>query len=142
MLLGQAGFISRLTEALPAAQLLAVLFLAILFLQSGIDKIVDRKGNLAWMGEHFAQSPLNGMVPLLLSIITLTEIVAGLLCSFGAVLLLVDGSPHLALWGAQVAGLNLLMLFLGQRLAKDYAGAATLAGYFLLTLFTIFLLAG
>ena len=40
-------------------------FLAILFLQSGIDKVVDRRGNLEWLKGHFAKSPLAGMVPLL-----------------------------------------------------------------------------
>ena len=39
------------------------LFLAILFLQSGIDKVVDRRGNLEWLKGHFAKSPLAGMVP-------------------------------------------------------------------------------
>ena len=33
-------------------------FLAILFLQSGIDKVVDRRGNLEWLTGHFAKSPL------------------------------------------------------------------------------------
>jgi hypothetical protein len=31
------------------------------------------------------------------------------------------------------------MLFFGQRLAKDYAGAAVLASYFLLVLFGLYL---
>ncbi|MEY4511892.1 MAG: hypothetical protein RLZZ450_4014 [Pseudomonadota bacterium] len=28
--------------------------LAILFLQSGIDKVVDRKGNVEWLTGHFS----------------------------------------------------------------------------------------
>ena len=31
---------------------------AILFLQSGLDKALDWKGNLAWLTGHFAKSPL------------------------------------------------------------------------------------
>jgi len=44
-------------------QILVAAFLAILFLQSGIDKIVDRRGNLEWLKGHFAKSALAGVVP-------------------------------------------------------------------------------
>jgi hypothetical protein len=46
----------------------------------------------------------------------------------------------LALWGAQLSALNLVMLFFGQRIAKDYAGAAALVPYFLLSIGSILLL--
>jgi len=39
-----------------------------------------------------------------------------------------------------IAAMTIVMLFAGQRLAKDYAGAAVLVPYFLLTLVTIHLL--
>jgi hypothetical protein len=42
-------------------------FLAILFLQSGIDKVVDRRGNLEWLNGHFAKSPLADRRIMLLS---------------------------------------------------------------------------
>ena len=58
-------------------QILASAFLAILFLQSGIDKIVDRRGNFEWLKGHFAKSPLAGIVPALLICITILEIAAG-----------------------------------------------------------------
>ena len=44
-------------------QILVSAFLAILFLQSGIDKVVDRHGNLDFLKGHFAKSPLAGSVP-------------------------------------------------------------------------------
>jgi diacylglycerol kinase len=40
-----------------------------------------------------------------------------------------------------VAAIAVVALFLGQRMAKDYAGAAVLVPYFLLTLVAIYLLA-
>src|SRR5204863_5122573 len=52
-------------------QMLVSLFLAILFLQSGIDKIVDRQGNLDWLKGHFAKSPLAGMVPFMFGLLKL-----------------------------------------------------------------------
>jgi diacylglycerol kinase len=40
-----------------------------------------------------------------------------------------------------VAALNLIMLFFGQRVAKDYGGAAILVPYFILTMVGLFVLA-
>src|SRR5258707_7070020 len=58
-------------------QIFVSAFLAILFLQSGIDKIVDRQGNLEWLKDHFAKSPLAGMVPLMFLLLTIIEVSAG-----------------------------------------------------------------
>jgi hypothetical protein len=126
--------------ALLAMRLLAAAFLAILFLQSGLDKVVDRKGNLEWLTGHFAKSALRGVVPLLLSTLTLLEVAAGLLSALGAVELALWSTPRLAFLGAIVAGAAIVCLFLGQRLAKDYAGAAGLVPYFLVALAAIGLL--
>jgi hypothetical protein len=106
-------------------------FFAILFLQSGFDKLLNFRDNLSWLSGHFAQSPLAGFVPLLLICITLTELCAGLLSACGLVQLLVFRQASLAVWGNIGALLALLCLFLGQRIAKDYAVAATLVGYFI-----------
>ena len=46
-----------------------------------------------------------------------------------------------AFYGAVLAAVSIVALFFGQRMAKDYAGAATLVPYFLLTLAAIYLLA-
>jgi len=42
--------------------------------------------------------------------------------------------------GAVVAGVNLVALFFGQRVSKDYGGAAALVPYFLLALVGVYLL--
>ena len=116
------------------------LFLAILFLQSGIDKVVDRRGNLEWLKGHFAKSPLAGMVPLLVTVITLVELAAGALSAAGCVLLVVSQSTTVAFCGAVVSAVAVIALFFGQRMAKEYAGAAVLVPYFILTLIAIYLL--
>lgn len=116
-------------------------FLAILFLQSGIDKVVDRRGNLDWLKGHFAKSPLAGMVPLLVTTITLLELAAGALSAIGCVLILLTRDSRLAFYGAVIAAISIIALFFGQRMAKDYAGAATLVPYFLLAWSAIYLLA-
>src|SRR5689334_2400852 len=121
----------RLSEATYLMQILASAFLAILFLQSGIDKIIDRRGNSEWLKGHFAKSPLAAMVPALLISITIMEIVAGALSAVGCVLIIVLKNPTIALYGATVSAAAIMALFFGQRIAKDYAGAAVLVPYFL-----------
>jgi len=122
-------------------QIFVSIFLAILFLQSGIDKIVDRRGNLDWLTGHFAKSPLAKMVPLLLSAITLLEIAAGALSTIGVVQLLLSHDTTFGFLGACASAIAILSLFLGQRLAKDYPGAAVLVAYFLVTIVAIMMLA-
>jgi diacylglycerol kinase len=127
-------------SALYLIQLLLSAFLAILFLQSGIDKIVDRQGNLSWLSGHFSKSPLAGMVPLMFGVLTIIELAAGALSGIGFVALLVTHNPKIAFYGAVVSAIAVLCLFFGQRMAKEYAGAAVLVQYFLLTLVAIYLL--
>lgn len=116
-------------------------FLAILFLQSGIDKVVDRRGNLEFLQGHFAKSPLAGMVPLLVTVVTILEIAAGALSALGCVLIIITRDPTVAFYGAVISAIAVVSLFFGQRVAKDYAGAAVLVPYFLLTLVAIYLFA-
>jgi hypothetical protein len=129
------------TEATYLMQIFAAAFLAILFLQSGIDKVIDRRGNLEWLKGHFAKSPLVAVVPPLLIMITVLELAAGVLSGVGcfAVILLHDST--IAFYGAVISAIAIIALFFGQRLAKDYAGASVLVPYFLLTLAAIYLLA-
>ena len=122
-------------------QIFASAFLAILFLQSGIDKVVDRRSNLEWLKGHFAKSPLAGMVPLLVTAITFLEIAAGTLSAVGCAVIILQHDSTLAFYGAIIAALSIVALFFGQRMAKDYAGAATLVPYFLLALSAIYFLA-
>src|SRR5947208_14352443 len=122
-------------------QVLVSAFLAILFLQSGIDKVVDRRGNLEWLKGHFAKSPLVGIVPLMVTAITILEIGAGTLSAIGCALMVFSRDSTLAFYGAIVSAISIIALFFGQRMAKDYAGAAVLVPYFLLTVIAIYLLA-
>jgi len=122
-------------------RIFASAFLAILFLQSGIDKVVDRRGNLEWLKGHFAKSPLAGLVPLMVAAITILEIGAGALSAIGCVLIIISHDSTIAFYGAVISAMSILALFFGQRMAKEYAGAAVLVPYFLLTLVAIYLLA-
>jgi uncharacterized membrane protein YphA (DoxX/SURF4 family) len=131
----------RALEATYLTQILASAFLAILFLQSGIDKIFDRRGNSEWLKGHFAKSPLAGIVPALLICITILEVAAGVLSAVGCVFVILARNSTIAFYGAAISGVAVLALFVGQRIAKDYAGAAVLVPYFLLMLVAMYLLA-
>ena len=130
-----------LTGAIYLLQIFGSAFLAILFLQSGIDKIIDHRGNLEWLRGHFAKSPLGGVVPILLTAITVLEVAAGTLSAIGCIMLIVSRETTLAFYGAVISAVVIIALFFGQRMAKEYAGAAVLVPYFLLALAAIYLLA-
>src|SRR6266480_1533456 len=122
-------------------RILVSAFLAILFLHSGIDKMVDQRGNLQWLTGHFAKSPLARFVPALLLALTVIEISAGALSGIGCIVIIFTRNSVVAYYGAIVSAIAILCLFFGQRMTKEYAGAAILVPYFLLTLVAIYLLA-
>jgi hypothetical protein len=130
-----------LTGAIYLLQIFGSAFLAILFLQSGIDKIIDHRANLDWLKGHFAKSPLGGVVPIILTAITILEVAAGALSAIGCIILIVSRETTVAFYGAVISAVVIIALFFGQRMAKEYAGAAVLVPYFLLALAAIYLLA-
>lgn len=112
--------------------LLAAAMVAILFIQSGLDKVFDWSGNLGWLNDHFSKTFLARFVPLLLATITAMELAAGLIAAAGIIYLIAASSTVLIFWATVVAALALLALFFGQRIAKDYPGAAVIVPYFIL----------
>lgn len=127
-----------ITENLTEAFLL--LFLAITFLQSGLDKIVDWKGNLGWLRGHFSKTPFKNLVPQLLFTILIVETASGILSLAGIIELVLTGNYSLGHLGAILGCVALLMLLLGQRIAKDYDGARTIVIYLIPTVFLLFLM--
>lgn len=120
--------------------ILILLFTVITFLQSGLDKATDWKGNVGWLKEHFGSTFLGGMVPLLVGTILILEVIVGFLAIAAIFSALLYGKMILALWALVLAAITLLMLLFGQRVAKDYPGAFTITGYFMVVVFGIFLL--
>lgn len=123
-----------------SSQVFCLLFLAILFLQSGLDKVFNYRGNLEWITGHFAKSPLKNFSRIMMVTITLLEIAAGTCCAVGLIFLFINGSLQIGLLGAQLSSLSIVALFFGQRIAQDYPGAATLTTYFIISIITISLL--
>ena len=122
------------------AEVCILLFLTITFVISSIEKITDWKGNVNFIKNHFKNSPLKNKVPLLLTIVLITEIIAFLLMIIGIYNLYTTGFKKIALIGIELSGLTLFFLLIGQRLAKDYAGAMSLGVYFIITIIGLVLL--
>mgnify|MGYP000429528553 FL=1 len=115
-------------------QTLIGFFIAAALVQSGLDKITDRKGNMDWLMGHFSKTFLSSSVPIMLTVVTLLELAGGLLCGIGAMMVLFGQCSLWLMYGLTISGVNFLMLFFGQRIAKDYGGAAVLVGYFILVI--------
>lgn len=111
------------------AQTLASAFLAVLFLQSGLDKVLDWKGNKDYIGGYFAKTPLRKFSTVMLLQITLLEMLAGIVSAAGCLTVLVTRTSAIAFAGAVLSGVAIVALFFGQRLAKDYAAAAGMVPY-------------
>ena len=121
-------------------ELLILIFVLITFLQSGIDKATDWNGNTGWLKDHFSDTFLSGMVPLMVGIILIVEVIVGLLAIGGIFMILTDNDHSLGLYSCVLACVTLLMLLFGQRVAKDYAGAFTLTGYFIVSIFGVYIM--
>jgi hypothetical protein len=106
------------------------IFWSILFLQSGLDKVFDWKGNLEWLIGHFAKSPLASFVKPMLGVLTIIELIAGAISAIGVVVFWIKEDGFLIVLGLVLSTISLIMLFFGQRIAKDYPGAQSIAIYF------------
>lgn len=113
------------------ASILILAFLAVTFIQSGYDKVMDWKGNVAWLKEHFAKTRLKNLVPLALFHVLVLELISGILCIVGGIQLLMNSGQNFGLYAGIFSCITLIMLLFGQRLAKDYDGARTIVIYFI-----------
>lgn len=121
-------------------EIILLLFLAITFLQSGLDKILDWKGNIGWLKEHFSKTFMGKMVEINVAIILVIETVAGLLAILGIYQLIINDNATLGFYAAILSAITLLLLLFGQRVAKDYDGARTIVIYLIPTIFALYLL--
>ena len=107
------------------SSILVLLFLAATFIQSGYDKTMYWKDNLDWLTGHFSKTPIRNMVQFSLFLILVLELITGIFQ------LLVNNGRTFGLYGAIFSCITLIFLLIGQRMAKDYEGAKTIAIYFI-----------
>ena len=118
-------------------QIFIAIFLFIAFFQSGLDKVIDRKGNLDFLKAHFSDSSLIKIIPIMLLILTFLEIIGSLMLGYGVYYAFVNRSTLWIFYGFVVIAITIIILFAGQRIAKDYLGAADLVPYFILIMLGI-----
>src|SRR5690606_10168880 len=123
-----------------STSIIILLFLIITFIQSGIDKITDWKGNIAWLKEHFKNTYLKNFISVALGKILILELMAGVLCAIGVYKLILENTTTFAFYGAILSCIVLLALLFGQRVAKDYDGARTIVIYFIPAAFLVYIL--
>ena len=120
------------------ASVLVLVFLAITFIMSAHDKIFHWKDNMAWMKPHFEKTILKNLVPQSVGLLLLFELIAGISCVVGIVELYINGGRMFGFYGCVYSCITLLMMLFGQRLAKDFDGARTIAIYFVPAILGVF----
>lgn len=123
-----------------SAQILLLLFFIITYLLSVLEKVADWKGTVIYYSDHFKNTVLHKMIPLILIQVVIFEIAALVFITIGLYFLIKEDSFLLAKIGLEISALTLLQFLLGQRLAKDYPGAMNITVYFILNIIGIYLL--
>ena len=109
-------------------------FLATIFLQSGIDKILNWNSELDWMSKQFENTPLASSLHVGLFVVTILEILGGGVSALGILWILFRDGHSVGLLGTMFCSFSLCILMFGQRISKNYEGAASLVPYFTISI--------
>jgi hypothetical protein len=122
------------------ASFFSIAFLTIQFLHSGLDKLLNYKKELLWLRQKFSRSPLHNYLGASFFILTISEVISGALCAGGLIEMFFAKGLNLAIIGSWASCVTILMLIFGQRIRKDYSGAATLVPYFIVCVLSMYFL--
>ena len=112
-------------------------FFSIVFIQSGVDKVSDYKGNLAFLNDLLKIYFSPPLIEFSLVVVTIFELISGILCLVGIVNFIFNNSNFIGLLGLIIGSIALLILLFGQRVSKNYEGAKTIAIYFIIAMIGI-----
>lgn len=121
----------------PASFFILIL-LAITYLQSSYDKLFYWKDNIEWLKAHFSKTRLKNSVPFCLALVLLLELITTIMSIVGLIQLVVNGDRTYGFLAAVFSCITLLILLIGQRLAKDYDGARTIIIYFIPSVLAVY----
>ena len=127
----------KFKDPLVLCQILIAIVFIITFIQSGVDKVIDRHGNRLYFKDHFSNSILKNYTSIMLTFITLFELLCGFVLIYGVYFSFVERTTLWIFYGFVICTINLILLFLGQRIAKDYVGASDLVPYITLVVLGI-----
>lgn len=125
---------------LHITEILILLLLIITFGFSCFEKLYNWKSTITFYKNHFKDTILKNTIPLSVSFIVILEILATVAMSIGCYKLLTSDESKIALYGLLLSAFTLLILLVGQRIAKDYQGSMSLVVYFIPTIFGIYIL--
>jgi hypothetical protein len=123
-----------------ATALLILLFFTVTYIFSITEKLANWQGTKKYYTQHFKNTFIEKMIGLLLIHIIIFEIAAFILIVIGIYFLTFENIPTIAKIGLEISAITLLQFLIGQRIAKDYAGAMNITVYFILNCFGIYLL--
>jgi hypothetical protein len=120
------------------ASVLVLAFLALTFIMSAHEKLFHWNDTMAWLKPHLEKTILKNSVPIATGILVFFELISGILCVIGIVELYINGGRMFGFYGAVYSCITLLFMLFGQRLAKDFDGARTIAIYFMVAVLGVF----
>lgn len=120
------------------ASVLVLAFLALTFIMSAHEKVFHWNDTMAWLKPHFEKTILKNRIPIATGVLVLFELISGILCIIGMVELYINGGRMFGFYGAVYSCITLLFMLFGQRLAKDFDGARTIAIYFMVAVLGVF----
>lgn len=119
--------------------LLVLAFFSIVYIQSGVDKVIDYSGNISFLYSLLGNVFSKPLIKIALISVTILEVASGILCVVGIFDVIFNSSYLTCQLGLVIGSLALLILLFGQRVSKNYEGAKTLAIYFTLSILGILL---
>lgn len=125
---------------LVSLESLLLLFFIVTYFISITEKLADWKKTIQYYNNHFKESIIETHVNKLVVFVVILESIALLLLLLGFGILLFSNLLQIAVVGLTFSSFILLVLLLGQRLAKDYAGATSITVYFILNILAIYFL--
>lgn len=120
-------------------QCLLLLFPAVIFLQSGLDKVFKHDENKTYINAVFARTFLKPLSGLLFYVLLIIELITGILAVVGIYMLASQAVAIIGYYTFLLSAITLTGLLAGQRIARDYAGAAGLVPYLILAFAGLYL---
>ena len=120
------------TDFITLGYVLWFLFLGITFGFSAFEKLADYKGTFRYYSSYFKDTFVARLLKWVLPFIIIVEIIVTILYFLGIFQFLIYNEGSLAFIASFLGSLLLLLFLIGQRIMRDYEGAARLGIYFLL----------
>lgn len=116
-----------------------LIFMLITFFISGIEKIFDWKGNCTFLKTHFSGTFLSKMIPFSLMLLIILDVAITIGCLISGYQLILYGEKESTVYTFFICCITLLLMLIGQRVAKDYPGALTISCYFMVAIFGLYI---